>query len=104
MNFGMLNLTAMRTPLLLWQQMSQMTWEAQMVIAFRTAGMMGVLSQDAHEPHRMVIEKADAAREAIHAAIRAASRGQRADQVMAAALRPYRRRTKANMRRLSRRA
>lgn len=73
-----------------------------MVIALRTAGMMGVLRQDLSEPHRMVLEKADAASEAIYAALRAAGRGDRADRVMAAALRPYRRRTRANMRRLSR--
>lgn len=102
MGFGMLNLAAMQAPLVLWQQMAQMAMEAQMVIALRTAGMMGILNQDAREPSRMVIEKADAASEAIHAALRAAGRGQRADEVMAAALRPYRRRTKANVRRLSR--
>ena len=73
-----------------------------MVIALRTAGLMGVLDQDVAEPQRMVMEKADAATEALHAALRAAGRGERADRVMAAALRPYRRRTRANMRRLSR--
>lgn len=102
MSFGMLNLTAMHAPILLWQQMAQMTFEAQMVIALRTAGMMGIVNQDAQEPQRMLVEKADAASEAMQAAIRAAGRGQRADQVMAAALKPYRRRTKANVRRLSR--
>ena len=39
--------------------------------------------------------------EAMFAALKAAGRGERADKVMAAALRPYRRRTKANVRRLS---
>ncbi len=102
MGFGMMNLTVMQAPFLLWQQMTHMVMDAQMVIALRTAGMMGVLTQDAKEPQRMVMEKADAASEAIHAALRAAGRGQRADEVMAAALRPYRRRTKANVRRLSR--
>ena len=76
----------------------------QMVIALRTAGMLGVLQQDIAEPHRMVLEKADAASEAMHAALRAASRGEGAEKVMAAALRPYRRRTRANVRRLSRKA
>lgn len=104
MNFGMMNLTAMQAPILLWQQMSQMAMEAQMVIALRTAGMMGILSQDTQEPQRMVTEKANAASEAMQAAIRAAGRGQRADEVMAAALRPYRRRTRANVRRLSRKS
>jgi hypothetical protein len=63
--------------------------------------MLGLVKQDSDESTRMVIEKADAASEAVHAALRAAGRGQRADQVMAAALRPYRRRTKANVKRLT---
>ena len=100
--FGLMNQTSMQVPLLLWQQMARMTWESQMVIAWRTAGMMGLVRQDAEEPQRMVIEKANAASEAMHAALRAAGRGERADKVMAAALRPYRRRTKANVKRLSR--
>ncbi|RCW86687.1 antibiotic ABC transporter [Paracoccus lutimaris] len=104
MSYGVLDFSALRTPMLLWQQMAQMAWEAQMVIALRTAGMMGVLRQDHSEPHRMVLEKADAATEAMQAALRAAGRGERADRVMAAALRPYRRRTRANVRRLSRKA
>ncbi|WP_227493512.1 MULTISPECIES: antibiotic ABC transporter [Paracoccus] len=97
----MMNRSAMQT-LQLWQQMARMTWEAQMVIALRTAGLMGMVPQDASEPQRMVMEKANAASEALHAALRAAGRGERADRVMAAALLPYRRRTRANMRRLSR--
>ncbi|MFC3570269.1 antibiotic ABC transporter [Paracoccus sp. TOH] len=97
----MMNFSAMQAPLLLWQQMAHMAWESQMVIALRTAGMMGILRQDASEPQRMVVEKADAATEALHAALRAAGRGARADRVMAAALRPYRKRTRANVRRLS---
>ncbi|KGJ04099.1 antibiotic ABC transporter [Paracoccus halophilus] len=97
-----MNAAQLRVPFLLWQQMARMSWEAQLVIALRTAGMLGLLRQDHSEPHRMVAEKANAATEAMHAAIRAAGRGERADRVMAAALRPYRRRTKANVRRLSR--
>lgn len=104
MSRDVVDISALRVPILLWQQMAHMAWEAQMVIAMRTAGMMGVVSQDVTEPQRMVIEKADAASEALHAALRAAGRGQRADRVMAAALRPYRRRTRANMHRLSRKS
>ena len=98
----MFSFMQMQAPFLLWQQMVHVAWESQVVIALRTAGMLGILRQDAAEPQRMVIEKADAATEAMHAAIRAAGRGARADRVMAAALRPYRRRTKANVKRLSR--
>lgn len=102
MNYWKTDMSSLRAPVLLWQQMAQIAWELQMVIAMRTAGMMGVLRQDLAEPQRMVTEKADASFEALLAALRAAGNGQRADRVMAAALRPYRRRTRANMRRLSR--
>ncbi|MGA0614602.1 antibiotic ABC transporter [Paracoccus sp. KR1-242] len=95
---------AVGNPFLLWQQMTRIAWESQMVIAMRTAGMMGLVPQDVGEPARMVVEKADAASEAMLAALRAAGRGERADKVMAAALRPYRRRTKANVKRLSRKS
>ena len=98
-----MNQTSMQ-PFLLWQQMTHMVWESQMVIALRTAGMMGILRQDAEEPQRIVIEKANGSTESMHAALRAAGRGERADKVMAAALRPYRRRTKANVKRLSRKS
>ena len=101
MNGLMFNFASLQAPLVLWQQVSQMALEAHMVIAMRTAGMMGLVKQDSGETARMVGEKADAASEALQAALRAAGRGQRADQIMAAALRPYRRRTKANVKRLS---
>ncbi|WP_312524935.1 antibiotic ABC transporter [Paracoccus sp. (in: a-proteobacteria)] len=88
-------------PWTIWQQMTQIALDSQMVIAMRTAGMMGLVKQDANESQRMVQEKADAASEAMTAALRAAARGARADQVVSAALRPYRRRTKANAKRLT---
>ena len=101
MGLGKSNLSAMTTPFFLWQQMTQVAWDSQMVIVLRTAGMMGLIRQDASEPQRMVVEKANAATEAMHAALRAASRGKRADEVMVAAIGPYRRRARANAKRLS---
>lgn len=101
MSYSAKDISLMTAPFRLWQQMAQVAWDSQMVIAMRTAGMMGLVHQDANEPQRMVIEKADAATEAMHAAIRAASRGERADKIMSAALRPYRRRTRANAKRLT---
>ncbi|MDF3605582.1 antibiotic ABC transporter [Paracoccus sp. DMF-8] len=98
---GMFDPALMLAPLTIWRHVAQITWDLQMVIMMRTAGMMGLMRQDIMEPQRMVLEKADAAQEAMGAAISAAARGKRADQVLAAALRPYRRRTKANVRRLS---
>jgi hypothetical protein len=89
-------------PMLMWQDLGRMVWETQVVIAMRTAGLFGLVRQDRGEPVRMVVEKADAASEAMFAALNAAGRGERADKVMVAAMRPYRRRVKANARRLSR--
>lgn len=101
MKTGMFNPALMLMPFALWRQMNRIAWDSQTVIALRVAGLMGFLHQDAREPQRMVQEKADAAGEAMSAALRAAARGQPADKVMAAALRPYRRRTSANARRLT---
>ncbi len=98
---GYMGYTPFFAPWTIWQQMTQIAFDSQMVIAMRTAGMMGLVRQDTNEPSRMVLEKADAANEAMTAVIRAAARGARADQVVSAALRPYRRRTKANAKRLT---
>ncbi len=98
----MTNYSAFQAPFALWQQMTRMAWDSQMVIALRTAGMCGLLPQDLTEPHRMVLEKADAATEAMQAALREMGRGSHGHRVMAAAMGPYRRRARANVRRLSR--
>ncbi len=103
MKVGMFDPSLMMAPFAVWNQMARIAWNSQIVISLRVAGMMGVLKQDAGEPQRMVMEKADAAGEAVSAALRAAARGQRADKIMAAALRPYRRKTSANARRLTKR-
>ena len=86
----------------LWAQVAQIAIESQMVIGLRLAGMMGILPQNSNESQRMVLEKLDAAQESGTAMFRAVTRGASVDQVMSAALRPYRRRTKANARRLTR--
>lgn len=86
----------------LWGDMMRMGFEAQYVMAMRIAGMMGVLPHRHDENYRMVAEKGDAARESVGAALRSAASGARADEILAAALRPYGRRTHANARRLSR--
>lgn len=90
--------------LTLWAQMARITFESQMVIALRVAGMMGIVQQSPTEPIRMVAEKQAAAAELLNAAFRAAQFGASAEGVMAAALKPYGRRTHANSRRLSRSA
>ena len=80
----------------------QMAIEAQMVIGLRMAGMMGLMAQAPGEPFRMVAEKQAAASESLFAMASAAGKGASAERVMAAALRPYGKRTRANSRRLGR--
>ena len=75
--------------------------EAQFIMTLRTAGMMGMLPHGKDENRLMVTEKTDAVRESFSAAFRSAARGARADQVLAAALKPYGRRTRANAKRLA---
>lgn len=85
----------------LWRQMSQIAIESQLVIGMRVAGMMGLISQAPGEPYRMVAEKQAAVSESLFAAATAAYRGVSPDRVMAAALRPYGKRTRANSKRLT---
>lgn len=87
----------------IWADMVRMGFEAQYVMSVRMAGLMGVMPMSHKESIRMVAEKGDAARESVGAALRSASSGARADEILAAAMKPYGRRTRANARRLSRR-
>lgn len=89
-------------PFYLWVQMGRIMLESQMVIGIRLAGMMGFVAQSPGEPFRMVAEKQAAATEAMQAMFRASYRGASADKVIASALRPYAKRTRANSRRLVR--
>lgn len=86
----------------LWTDFIRMGAEAQLVMGMRMAGMMGMLPHHSAENMRMVTEKGDAARESISAALTQVARGARPDQVMAAALKPYGKRTRANASRLYR--
>lgn len=74
--------------------------EAQMVIAMRLMGMAGVWNVDRRENARMVGEKLQAAAEAGGAASAAMLRGDGPVAAAIAALKPVRRRTRANARRL----
>jgi hypothetical protein len=101
MKLGMpLNLPVEQSRLVM--QFAQMAIEAQMVIGLRVAGMMGLMAQAPGEPFRMVAEKQAAASESLFAMASAAGKGASAERVMAAALRPYGKRTRANSRRLGR--
>lgn len=86
----------------LWGDLMRMGIEAQFIMTLRTAGMLGMLPHGKDENRLMVTEKADACRESLSAAFRSAARGARADQILAAALKPYGRRTRANAKRLAR--
>lgn len=87
----------------LWAQMTRIGIEAQLVIGLRLAGMAGLTRQAPSEPMRMVTEKQEAVVESIYAMVMGTARGDSAETVMNAALKPYARRTRANSRRLSRR-
>ena len=87
----------------IWGDLMRIGIEAQFIMTLRTAGMLGMLPHGKDENRLMVTEKTDACRESLSAAFRSAARGARADQILAAALKPYGRRTRANAKRLARR-
>ena len=89
-------------PMTLWAQMARVSFESQLVIGIRMAGMMGLMAQRPDEPLRMITEKHEAAMESVHAVLHATLRGDSAEKMMSAALLPYARRTRANSRRLGR--
>jgi glucose dehydrogenase len=86
-----------RTGLAYWTMMS----EAQTVVALRVLGMWGVLPASKRENHTMSAEKAPAFARAALAAGTAAAQGKSPDAVLQAAIRPIRRRTSANVKRLT---
>ncbi len=77
--------------------------EAQMVIGMRMMGMMGMWRVTPGENARMVSEKVSALQASGLAASRAALAGKSAAVVADHALKPIRRRTSANVKRLARR-
>lgn len=84
-------------------QMAMMLAEANMVIFMRLWGLAGLWNVTPSEKHRMVSEKARAAQASAIAAGLALASGKSPAAVAHAALKPVRRRTKSNVRRLSRR-
>ena len=77
--------------------------EAQMVIAMRLWGLAGLWNTAPEESYRMVAEKADAVLQSTLRAGEAALSGKGAASVAMAALKPVRRRTRANLKRLQER-
>ena len=89
----------------LWRlqgQLAMMAFEAQTVIAIRVLGMAGLWAVRPTENTRMVTEKSTAFLQSAQAAMSAAAEGKRPDQIVTAAVKPIRRRTSSNVRRLSR--
>ena len=84
-------------------QIAMMAFEAQTVVALRILGMMGLWAVTPSENARMVAEKPTAFLQSATAAMTAAANGQRPDQIVTAAVTPIRRRTSANVRRLTKR-
>ena len=94
------------TPVDYWRgavMLGAMVAEAQMVIAMRMLGGAGFWNVDGFENIRMVAEKAGAFVEAGHAASAAVWSGHGPAATSFAVLKPIRKRTRSNVRRLSRR-
>lgn len=93
------------SPFDLWKgslELTALLIETQFVMAYRTMGMVGLWTASPGENRRMVSEKAPAFAEAAEAASRAVMLGHRPDEVMGAWIRPLRRKTRSNARRLGR--
>jgi len=80
-----------------------MAWEASTVIWMRSLGMMGFWSVAPSENARMISEKQSAFAKAASAAFWGPVSGKNHAATAAATLRPLRRKTKSNQRRLARR-
>lgn len=84
-------------------QLFMLGLEAQMVILYRMLGMGGLWAVTSSENTRMVNEKPAAFAASASAAVQAAASGRRPDEVVNAAVKPLRRATSSNFRRLSKR-
>jgi len=94
------------TPLDLWKTGYELWWltaETQAVMAMRMMGMAGGWSVAKDEDLRMVIEKPEAFGRVVMATMTAVVSGQRPDQIVNAATKPLRHKTRANSKRLARR-
>lgn len=86
-----------RAGIAFWTMMA----EAQAVVAIRVLGMWGVIPASPRERRTMVAEKGPAFARAALAAGRAAAEGRPPLAVLEASVRPLGRRTRANVRRLT---
>ena len=90
-----------------WARLGTSWWllmaETQAVMTMRVLGMAGVWSVTPAETRRMIAEKAPAVAASATAAGRAMLAGQSPDRIALAAIKPLRRKTGSNTRRLARR-
>lgn len=94
------------TPLHYWANALQFGYlmaESHAVITMRMMGMAGVWSVTPAEDGRMISEKVYAMTKAATDATKVAITGGTADQIAAAAIKPIRRKTRANAKRLGKR-
>ncbi|MCV2880742.1 hypothetical protein [Actibacterium sp. XHP0104] len=87
-----------------WLEVGHLAVESHMVVSMRVLGLMGLWPVSNGENQRMVGEKLRAMAEVFEASQRSIWRGDRPDEMATAALRPIRRRTYVNSRRLTRRS
>ena len=86
-----------------WMNMSMLMVETASVMTMRMMGMAGLWSVTKSENDRMVSEKSSAFLDSAAAASMATISGKRPDEVINAAVKPLRRKTRANARRLGKR-
>ncbi|MCF7698421.1 antifreeze protein [Loktanella sp. M215] len=94
------------TPLELFKtnmELGMMLAEAQSVIAMRVMGWGGLWSVTNTENDRMMSEKTEAITKSMQNATLAAMTGKRADEIVNAAVKPLRQKTRANVKRLGKR-
>lgn len=97
---------ARSSPFELWRTGLDLWWlgvETQAVMTMRLMGMAGIWSIDNRENSRMFFEKPEAFGRALMRGTIAAATGQKPHQIVTAATRPIRKKTKSNARRLARR-
>ncbi|THD84442.1 antifreeze protein [Aliigemmobacter aestuarii] len=81
-------------------QLGRIAAEAHTVIALRMAGFAGIWPMHPDEAVRMVSEKVEAGHDSVRAAMVAGLNGRDPAEIAMAAIRPVRRHTRANARRL----
>ncbi|MEQ6247522.1 antifreeze protein [Sulfitobacter sp. HNIBRBA3233] len=84
-------------------QMGMVMAEAQAVVGMRLMGMAGVWAVTGTEDGRMISEKTEALAKSYADASRVALRGGGGDEIVEAAIRPIRQKTRANVKRLAKR-